>query len=396
MKIAMIGQKGILKASFGGVERHVEELSTRLGVDGHDVIVYARKWYSKVSSQFAKGVRVILTPSIHTKNLDAITHTFTSTFHAIWNRVDVIHYHGIGPALLAWIPRVFAPRTKVIVTFHSIDRMHAKWGWFARLMLTLGERAAAIFPHETITVSRVMKKYIKNNFGVNATYIPNGTVIAPAKIGTSTLKQFGLVKGKYIAMVSRLVRHKGAHTLIEAFHILKRQGKADGIKLAIVGDTAFTDSYIRELKDLAGGDKNIVFTGYQTGTTIHQLYANSYMVVHPSVAEGLPITVLEAMGYGKTVIATDIPEHKEVLDADTGMMFHAGNAEDLAAKMAIALRNHRAVVQMGERARKYVLENYNWNDITVAVEKVYAKALAVSSEKQSVSRAGHRAVVRHA
>jgi glycosyltransferase involved in cell wall biosynthesis len=377
MRIAMIGQKGILKASFGGVERHVEELSTRLGADGHEVLVYARKWYDVLGQKFsAKGVRVILTPTIKSKNFDAIIHTFTSTIHAMWKGVDVIHYHGIGPALLAWIPRVFSPRTKVIVTFHSIDRMHAKWGFIARMMLTLGERAAAVFPHETITVSKVMKKYIKQNFGTHATYIPNGTVIAPAKIGASALNQFGLKKGKYVAMVSRLVRHKGAHTLIEAFQLLKRQGKADGVKLAIVGDTAFTDDYIRELKQLAGNDKNIVFTGYQTGATIHQLYANSYMVVHPSVAEGLPITVLEAMGYGKTVIATDIAEHKEVLDSDTGVMFRAGDAKDLAAKMAIALRNPRAVVQMGERARKYVLQNYNWNDITKAVEKVYAKALA--------------------
>src|SRR5512135_3607806 len=144
MKGAMIGQKGI-PTRFGGIERHVEALAVRLGRKGHDVLVYTRAWYAAPKRRFSQGVRTIATPTIRTKNLDAIVHTFTSTVHAIREGVDVIHYHGVGPSLLAWIPRVFAPRIKVVATFHCIDRNHQKWGLLARTMLGIGERAACLF-----------------------------------------------------------------------------------------------------------------------------------------------------------------------------------------------------------------------------------------------------------
>ena len=91
-------------------------------------------------------------PSIKTKNLDAITHTFISTLHAIFVvKPDIIHYHGVGPSLLSWIPKLLAPKIKVISTFHCIDRKHQKWGFIARLSLRMGEWAACHFADKTIT-----------------------------------------------------------------------------------------------------------------------------------------------------------------------------------------------------------------------------------------------------
>ena len=138
MRIAMIGQKG-LPAKFGGVERHVHELSVRLVKIGHKVTVYSRKWYTGGKDKKFAGVEIQHLPSIRTKHLDAITHSFLATLNAIKNKSDVIHYHGIGPSLVSWIPRLFAPRIKVITTFNSIDRKHEKWGLGARLILKLSE-----------------------------------------------------------------------------------------------------------------------------------------------------------------------------------------------------------------------------------------------------------------
>ncbi len=100
MKIAMIGQKGI-PTQFGGIERHVEELAVRLGRMRHEVIVYTRAWYAAPRARFSKGVRTVATPTIKSKHLDAVVHTLTSTVHAIRSGVDIIHYHGVGPSLLA-------------------------------------------------------------------------------------------------------------------------------------------------------------------------------------------------------------------------------------------------------------------------------------------------------
>ena len=132
MRIAMIGQKG-MPAVNGGVERHVHELAVRLVKFGHLVTVYSRTWY--VGDNYSKnieGVKIKLLPTVHTKHFDTISHSLLATIDAIKNDFDVIHYHGVGPSLLAWIPRLFAPKIKVIATFHSIDRYHQKWNWFAK------------------------------------------------------------------------------------------------------------------------------------------------------------------------------------------------------------------------------------------------------------------------
>jgi glycosyltransferase involved in cell wall biosynthesis len=382
MHIAMIGQKGI-PTRFGGIERHVEALAVRLGAAGHRVTVFSRGWYAPARAEFSKGVRVVVTPTIATKHLDAIVHTFTSTVRAIRDGVDIIHYHGVGPSLLAWIPRIFAPRIRVVATFHCIDRHHQKWNVFARFALGLGERAACSFAHETIAVSRTLQSYCDNSFSVHTRYIPNG-ISEPTDAGDDLLAGFGLAKGQYIAMVSRLVKHKGVHYLIDAFKELKAMGATGGKKLAIVGDTAFTDEYVAECKALAGNDPDIVFTGYQNGDRLHQIFANAYAVVHPSESEGLPIAVLEAMSYGKAVLASDIPEIMEVTRIH-GLAFRSGSVKDLVRKLRHLLANPELAVQKGAEAKEFVLRDYQWDDIVAETETLYLQLL---NQEPSAATAG--------
>lgn len=74
MRIAVIGTRGI-PAKHGGIERHCEELYTRLAQRGHDITIFVRPEY--VDSQLGtyKGVRLKPLPVINSKNLEAISHT---------------------------------------------------------------------------------------------------------------------------------------------------------------------------------------------------------------------------------------------------------------------------------------------------------------------------------
>lgn len=373
MKIAMIGQKGI-PTQFGGIERHVEALAVRLGRRGHDVTVYTRSWYAPAKRRFSKGVSTVATPTINSKHLDAIVHTFTSTVHAVRNGADVMHFHGVGPSLLAWIPRVFAPKVKVVATFHCVDRNHQKWGVVARTMLGLGERAACMFPHQTIAVSKTLQSYCKNRFGSDVAYVPNG-IDTPGRIGTGILSKFGLKKGGYVVMVSRLVRHKGAHHLIEAYQRLHKRGLTRGKKLVIVGGSAFTNAYVSRLRAMAAGNADILFTGYLKGRALEQVFSGAYAVVHPSESEGLPIAVLEAMSYGKTVLASDIPENMECL-REHGMSFRNRSVADLTRKLRVLLDSPRLVASQGAAAKKFVIANYHWDDVARGVERVYDSLFA--------------------
>lgn len=79
MKISFIGQKGI-PAAGGGVERYVEDVATRLASLGHDITVYSRPNYTSKSLNSYKGVNIKSLPSLPTKHLDAISHTFLQPF----------------------------------------------------------------------------------------------------------------------------------------------------------------------------------------------------------------------------------------------------------------------------------------------------------------------------
>jgi len=370
MRIAMIGQKGI-PAIYGGIERHVEDLSRELVKQGHDILVYARSWYTAKALKNYHGVKITHTWALHSKHFDAITHTFTATLNAIHQKSDIIHYHGVGPALLAWIPRVFSPRTKVIVTFHCIDRYHQKWGIFAKLILWLGEKAACTFAHETISVSKTIQNYCLNEYHKKTTYIPNGVSVSKS-VGENLIEKWNLQKNKYILMVSRLVPHKGAHYLLEAWQMARQQYPQllNGYQLVIVGGSTFTDDYLDELHYIARGDKSITFTGWQHGQVLEELYANCALYINPSENEGMPITVLQAMAYGRPVLLSNIPEHQELI-TDTNFLFHNTSIVSLADKIIKLIKDEKNLQKSGEANKLMVKKQFNWNDLGKQTMIVY-------------------------
>lgn len=372
MKIALIGQKGI-PMKFGGIEKHVERLAVGLVKRGHEVYVYTRPWYTAPSKKKYQGVKLISLKSLNTKHLDAISHTLFATLHALRQDYDIIHYHGVGPALLAWIPRIFKPNTKVISTFHCIDRFHQKWGLLARSALYLGELASVKFSHDTITVSRVLQRYSSDNYRTNTIYVPNGVDLHKSVKPQIIKKKYGLQKGNYLLFISRLVRHKGAHYLIDAYNSLKTDKK-----LVIAGGSAFTDDYIEFLKKKAQGNPNIIFTGNVEGESREwqELYANAHMFVHPSESEGLPVVVLEALSFGLPALVSGIPENMEAIEnGEFGFYFKNRSVKDLKNKIAKLLKNPRKLAKVAQTTQNHVAEEYNWLDICRGVEKVYEDSL---------------------
>ncbi len=371
MKIVFIGQKGI-PAVVGGVERHAEELAVRLAEDANnEVIVYTRPWYTAKSLKRYQGVQLVSLPSLRTKHLDAISHTFLAVLHAtIKERPDIIHLHAVGPALLTWLARLLRPQAKVVVTFHCLDRQHQKWGKVSKLMLWLGEWMAMNFAHEVIAVSKNLQQYAYELYGRKLVYIPNGVAEMTAPQASIITEQFGLQPNEYILMVARLVPHKGAHYLINAF-----KGIVTDKKLVIVGETAFTEAYGKELTALAANDPRIIFTGAQIGKTLAELYANAYCFVLPSQSEGLPLVLLEAAAYGLPVLASDIPANLEVISG-LGLTFASGQVAALQTGLEKILRLPAdELTQLGKRARSQILARYHWNDITNKTQLLYQTLL---------------------
>lgn len=369
MRIAMIGQKGFdVGKKGGGVERHVTELATRMGALGHEVTVYARKAHEE---DLPLGVFVRVLPAIHRKNLEAITHTFLATLDVLRKPYDIVHYHGVGPATLAWIPRWFKRDTRVVVTFHSRDRFHKKWGRMARLYLTFGEWAAVWFPHVTIAVSHAIAVYARTTLKHQVIYIPNGAPLKTVE-ETDQLEAFQLSPQQYLLSVSRLVPHKGQHYLIEAFQQLQREAPelVKGLSLVIVGAETYGVEYQSQLSRLSAGNPQIRFLGFQQGDVLDQLFAHARLFIHASEFEGLPVAVLEAMSFGLPVLVSDIPENIEVLH-HTGFTFTSESVPDLV-KVLTSLLHHPEMLDRAREQGRAVIEHYfNWNIITEETLSTY-------------------------
>ncbi len=373
MRIAMIGQKG-MPAGHGGVERHVHDLSVELAQKGHTVTVYSRAWYSQLSSDtIISGVHIKHLPTLKTKHLDTISHTLFASIHAIFQGYEVIHYHGVGPALVSWIPRLFS-KSKIVTTFHSIDRYHQKWGMFARWVLRIGEKAAVWFAHETITVSRSLEMYCLNEFDQETVQIPNGVTKSKVAANTEVLTTFGLKTNQYILMVSRLVPHKGAHLLVEAFTALKNSNpQFENLKLVIVGGSVYTNKYIESLHKQASQCNDIIFTDFQIGAALEALYQNALALVHPSLSEGLPITVLEAMSATKPVLLSNIPEHLELV-SDPEYIFIQNNVSSLVSTLRKFLNlSPEKQSEIGQHNAAVIDADYRWETLVPKIEKVYAR-----------------------
>ncbi len=363
MRIAMIGQKG-LPATYGGIERHVEEIGARLVERGHEVRVYTRSYYSPGRDRY-RGMERCPRPSIRTKHLDTATHAFFATLDVLARPVDLVHYHALGPSALSGVPRVRGIPT--VVTLHGLDWEREKWGPMASYLLQRCEYPAVHFPNRTIAVSKTLQRYCEEKYLIRPDYIPNG-VNAPREQPADLLAPWKLTPRGYFLFVGRLTPEKGAHLLVEAF--AKRHPSR---RLVMAGGSAFTDSYVEDLHRAATPDT--VFTGYVHGAQLEALLTHAYAVVLPSTLEGLSIALLEALSYGRCVLVSDIPENLEVVE-DLLPSFRSRNVEALAEALARLDAHPEEVAAAEARVREKLARRFTWEVVVSELEALYREVLA--------------------
>jgi len=369
MRIAFIGQKGI-PATWGGVEFHVNELARRLRNRGHDVTVYVRNWYTPKQIKEHLGIKLIHTPCINTKHLDAASHSLTSSIHTLFNSYNIVHYHAMGPALFSWIPRIFCK--KVVATIHRFDYEAKKWGNFAKKALKVSERIAFNIPQKTIVVAKHQEDFYKSK-GYRPIYIPNGVNI-PKKAPSNIIKEKYSLHGKdYILFLGRLVPEKQIDWVIKAFKMLKTVRIQDkNLKLVIAGGSSATDKYVKQLYKIADRDSDIIFTGFAKGRLKKELLSNALLFVVPSALEGLPIALLEAMSYELPCLVSNILPHQEIItDGVNGFFFNHNEFSDFVQKMGWLLGRSEILREIGSKAREKVQKEYNWDKVVNKVEQIY-------------------------
>ena len=372
LNIAMFGHKRV-PSREGGVEIVVEELSTRMASLSHNVTCYNRRGQHVSDSSYNcenlkeyKGVRIARVLTIDKKGLAAVTSSFFAALRCAFSKAKVVHIHAEGPAFMTPLLRLFGKR--VIVTVHGLDWQRDKWSkGFASKYIKAGEKMAVKFAHEIIVLSKRVQQYFLDTYNRKTVYIENG-VNAPDILDANLItEKFGLSKDGYILFLGRLVPEKGVHLLIEAFKKVKTDKK-----LVIAGGTSDTDDYVEELMALAKDDDRIVFTGFVQGQALCELYSNAYIYTLPSLLEGMPLSLLEALSYKNCCVVSDIAECKEVVE-DKAAVVKAGDADNLCDTLQYLCDNADVVENYKSEAQPYVLKKYNWDNIVSKTLELYTK-----------------------
>lgn len=363
LNIAMLGHKHVLSRE-GGIEVVVNELATRMVAKGHSVTCYDRRTHHVNGEEIDqrgeyKGVKIVPVWTIERKGLAAMTSSLSAAWKATWGKYDVVHIHAEGPAAMCWLPKMRHKR--VIVTVHGLDWARAKWGGFASKYIKWGEKQAVKHADAIIVLSRGVQEYFKSTYDRDTVFIPNGVSRPEPKPADEIRKQWGLEKDSYVLFLGRIVPEKGLQYLVESWRNIKTDKK-----LVIAGGSSDTESFMSKLKSIAGED--VIFTGFQQGRVIEELYSNAYMYTLPSDLEGMPLSLLEAMSYGNCCVVSNITECVEVVE-DKAVVFPKGNVEALNKVLQWLLDHPEIVEEYKYGVADFICSKYSWDDV---VEKTLA------------------------
>ena len=365
MRIAFIGGRDIRK--LGGIENYMYNLASKLAEMGHDPIVYCESDHD--GEEEINGFRVIYQRSIGGRYLCKILLSYRASARSLFgrNRADIFHYNAWPPALASWLPRIFLRKT--ILQGHGLEWKRTKYSPWQQKIMRFMEWFTAKTNQNLIMVSQEQTDYFVREYHRKCITIPTAVNIPDDNdVSEATIEKYGIRSGGYFLYMGRLVQDTNPDYLIRAY--LKTDRKK---QLVIAGDNQSDKSYVHKLHDMAGNSSDIIFTGAVYGQDKEALLKYCHAFCIPSTIEGLPITLLEAMSYGKLCIASDIPANREAL-AESGIWCRHEDADGLAEKLEYSITASDELDWQRRYNRKRIEECFTWDKIATTYN-IYIKSL---------------------
>ncbi|HDQ00218.1 MAG TPA: glycosyltransferase [bacterium] len=354
---------------LGGAEKKLKELVEKMDCTKFHTVVCSLGLGDKIKEEFEKlrdkGVEVIEMPRerkidfglifkiaklINEKNIDIV---MTTLFYA-----DVI-----GP---------LAGKLGKAKAVFSWETISAPWWLYKRRLWAY--RFSLRYCKKVVSVSEATAKWLVEKRGVpekKVMVIPYGVDIEKYSTGSGLEKRKTMgwsADDKVVGMVGRLVEQKGHIYLIDAAREVVK--KYPQVKFVLVGD-----GYLRsELEAKVRAHKlnsNFIFLGFRDD--VHELLTTFDIFVLPSLYEGLPNVVLEAMASGLPVVATPVDGTKEaVVDGETGILIPERDGDRLAIELLRLLDNHCLAKKFGKKGRKRVEDVFSVEKQVKRFEALYA------------------------
>lgn len=361
LKIAIIGSRGY-PIVYSGYETFVKEVSERLVAQNIGVRVYCQKHLFSARPKTVNGVELVYIPTVQTKSLNQLVHSFFSMIHACCSKVDVILVVNAANGPFGLISLL--AQKKTLINVDGLEWLRPKWKGLGAAYFKFAAKLATLFYNTIITDAEAMRQVYLQTFKANSTVIAYGADIRHSK-NPSLIDGFGLRPNEYFLIVGRLIPDNNSDVILEGFK------KANSNKkLVIVGDVPYQDAYAQSMK--AHANEHILFLGYVTDSDVlAELYHQSYAYLHGHEYGGTNPTMLKAMAYGCAILALDTVFNREMLENGEFGWFFQKTSDSVALYLQQAENNPQAVQTLKAKARDGITQKYNWDEVTKAYVTVF-------------------------
>lgn len=360
-------------ASYGGGERYLELLVEGLDPGRYRPLVICPEAGPFVGRMAARGVpsRVVhLAPLVNPVALVRLVRVLKQ------EQVTILQTHGARSNVYGLVAGRMAGVRAVVATVHN-SLMDYEVGRLRRRVYVEVLRRTIRLADRVICVSEALRRHVLEDIGV-----PEGKTVtvyngidpefsARAGNGAAVRAQFGIGRNPLVIVIGRLTEQKGHRYLLEALPPLRAEWP--GLRCLIVGEGPLREELVARAKGLQVDDCAL-FVGVRED--IPDILAAADLVVLPSLSEGFPFVLLEALAMGRPVVASRIPGVDELIQhGRTGWLAPAGQPAALAAAIGQALRDPARARELGRAGARLVRERFTAARMVAETVAVYEGAL---------------------
>lgn len=248
--------------------------------------------------------------------------------------------------------------------------------WLTKLTSKIIQKNASA----SIALTEHMKGVMQTGFKKDVIVIPNGINPAEGVVGESV----GRKHSKRILFVGRLHPVKGTRYLLGAMSIVRRD--MPEAKLVLVGDGGERE-HLENLTDDLKIRECVEFIGRVPHENVQNYMNQSDVFVLPSLSEGFPVTILEAMACGLPVVATRVGGIPDIVeDGINGYLVDAMDQEMIAEALLKLLKDEELWEEVSNNNREKS-KKYRWDTVAAALEEMYQTSIRSSKYTQSHSDA---------
>lgn len=323
---------------------------------------------------YINEIKFIATYNGRYRNLRNIGLFILSLFQISWKlctdrEIKIVHIHGASKGsflrkYLLFLMAKFLFKKKVIYHLHGgkFHLFYESGNFIIRHLIRHFVESVDVF----ICLSTRWHNYLSSEFNIKNLIILNNPVTLQKKSGHLFLESKEYVLN--LLFLGKIGENKGVFDLLEV--IVRNKYQWDGkIKLRIGGDGE-VECLVEYIKKHTLS--NIIeYVGWVGGEKKDELLYQCDMLILPSYNEGLPISILEAMSYGKAIISTTVGGIPEVVShGENGVLIEPGDQKSLADAVDSFIKNPQLVREMGDRSKLYV-QPYLMDNVMLQLNSIY-------------------------